>query len=94
MRWTTSRGVKVDVLEALEHLEEQARFVELGDCVVEVEFLEDLAHVRAEANNVVSQVGGQVGRVGEELIDVVAGGVVEGEAGGFPELSFEDAGLG
>ena len=73
-------GVQVDVLEALEHLEEQARLVELADGVVEVELLQHLAHVRAEAGDVVAQVGGEVRRVGEELLEVVARRVVEGEA--------------
>ncbi len=42
-------GVQVDVLEALEHLEEKPRLVELADGVVEVELLQHLAHVGAEA---------------------------------------------
>ena len=81
--------VQVDVLEALHHLEEQPRLVELADRVVEVELLEHLAHVRAEAGDVVAQVGGEVGRVGEELVEVVAGGVVEREAGRLAELRVE-----
>ena len=81
--------VQVDVLEALQHLEEQPRLVELADGVVEVELLQHLAHVRAEAGDVVAQVGGEVRRVGEELLEVVAGGVVEGEAGDLAELRVE-----
>lgn len=45
-----------------------------------------LAHVRAEARDVVTQVCGEVRRVGEQLIEVVAGRVVEGEAGRSPQL--------
>ena len=82
-------GVEVDVLEALQHLEEQPGLVELADGVVEVELLQHLAHVRAEAGDVVAQVGGEVRRVGEELVEVVARGVVEGEAGGLAELRVE-----
>ena len=82
-------GMQVDVLEALEHLEEQPGLVELADGVVEVELLQHLAHVRAEAGDVVAQVGREVGRVGEELLEVVAGGVVEGEAGRLAELAVE-----
>ena len=81
--------VQVDVLEALEHLEQQPRLVELADRVVEVELLQHLAHVRAEAGDVVAQVRRQVRRVGEELLEVVAGGVVEGEARRLPELRVE-----
>jgi hypothetical protein len=81
--------VQVDVLEALEHLEEEPGLVELADGVVEVELLQHLAHVRAEAGDVVPEVGGDVRRVGEELLEVVAGGVVEGEARDLPELRVE-----
>ena len=81
--------VQVDVLEALEHQEEQPRLVQLGDRVVEVELLQHLAHVRAEAGDVVAQVGGQVRRVGEQPLEVVAGRVVEGEARSLAELRVE-----
>ena len=81
--------MQVDRLEALEHLEEQARLVELADRVVEVEALEHLAHVLAESGDVVAQIGGELGRVGAELVEVVARGVVEGEAGGLAELPVE-----
>ena len=81
--------VQVDILEALEHLEQEPRFVELADGVVEVEPLQHLAHVRAEAGDVVAQVRRQVRRVGEELLEVVAGRVVEGEAGDLPQLRVE-----
>ena len=43
-------GVEVNVLEAFQHLEEEPRLVELADCVVEVELLQYLAHVGAEAS--------------------------------------------
>ena len=79
-------GVEVHVLEALQHLEEEPRLVELGDGVVEIELFEDFAHVRAEAGDVVPQVRGQVGRIGQELFEIVAGGVVKGEAGGLAKL--------
>ena len=72
-------GVQVDVLEALQHLEEQPRLVELADGVVEVELLQHLAHVRAEPGDVVPQVRREVRRVGEELLEVVPRRVVEGE---------------
>ena len=81
--------VQVDVLEALEHLEQQPRLVELADRVVEVELLQHLAHVRAEAGDVVAQVRRQMRRVGEELVEVVAGGVVEREARDPAELRVE-----
>ena len=57
--------------------------------IVEVELLEDLAHVRAEAGDVVAQVGSEVRGVRQQLLEVVAGGVVEGEAGGAPKLGVE-----
>ena len=82
-------GMQVDVLEPLQHLEQQPGLVELADGVVEVELLQHLAHVGAEAGDVVAQVGGEVRRVGEQLLEVVARGVVEGEAGRLAELRVE-----
>ena len=81
--------VQVDVLEALQHLEQQPGLVELADGVVEVELLEHLAHVGAEAGDVVAEVRRQVRRVGEQLLEVVARRVVEGEARDLPELRIE-----
>jgi hypothetical protein len=45
--------MQIDVLELLKHLEEQSGFVEFADGVVEVELLDHLAHVGAEAGDVV-----------------------------------------
>jgi len=59
--------------------------VELRDRVVEVELLDHLAHVRAEALDVAPEVRGQVLVVVEELLEVEGRGVVEGVAGGLPE---------
>lgn len=73
-------GVKVDIFEALQDLEEQPGFVQLGDGVVEVEFLQYLAHVGAEAADVIAQVGGHVGRVTQKFFKIVAGGVKESVA--------------
>jgi hypothetical protein len=81
--------MQVHRLEALEHLEEQTRLVELADRVVEVKALEHVAHVLAEAGDVVAQVRRQLGRVGAQLVEVVARGVVEGEARGPAELPIE-----
>ena len=78
--------VQIDVLEALQDLEKQPRLVEPADRVVEIEALDDLAHVLAEAGDVVAQIGGDIGRVGEQLVKVVARGVVEREAGSAAEL--------
>ncbi len=86
---STWSGCRSTVVEALHDQEEQAFVVELGDGVVEVEVLEDLAHVGAEAGDVVAQVGGEVGRVGEQGLEVVEGGVVEGVAGGAAQLGVE-----
>src|SRR5690606_42022216 len=44
--------VQVDLLEALEYLEEQPGLVELADRVVEVELLQHFAHVGAETGDV------------------------------------------
>ena len=57
--------VQVHVPEALEHLEEKSGFVELADGVVEIELLQHLAHVGAEAGDVVAQVSGEVRRIGQ-----------------------------
>jgi hypothetical protein len=46
----------------------------------EVAALQHLPHVRAEAADVVAQIGRELRRVGAELVEVVARGVVEGEA--------------
>ena len=84
-------GVEVHlrIAEPLHHLEQESRLVELGDGVVEVELLQHLAHVGAEPGDVVAQVLGDVGRVGEQLLEVVAGRVVEGESRGAPKLRVE-----
>ena len=80
-------GVQVDrgIVEPLHHLEEQPRFIELADGVVEVELLNHLSHVGAEAGDVPPQVRGQVLVVGEQTVEVETRDVVEGEAGGLAE---------
>ena len=78
--------VQIDGPEALQHLEQQPRLVELADGVVEVEPLQHLAHVSAEAGDVVAQVGREVRRIGEQGFEVVARGVVEGKTGRPAEL--------
>ena len=74
-------GVQVDIFEALHHQIKQVGFVEFLDGVVEVEALDDLPHVVAEAGDVIAQVLCQLRRVAEERIEVVTRSVVEGEAG-------------
>ena len=64
--------MQVDVLEPLQHLEQQPRFVELADRVVEVESFQHLAHVIAETGDAVSQVGGKLGRIGQQRVEVIA----------------------
>ena len=82
-------GVQIDLPELLQHQEEEAGAIELGDCVIEVELLQHLTHIGAEAIDVIAQVGGQVWGVLEQALEVVEGGVVEGEAGGPAELGIE-----
>ena len=82
-------GVQVHVLEALEHLEQQPGLIQSADRVVEVESLEHLTHVLAEPGDVVAQIGGEVRRIGKELVEIVARGVVEGETGDLAELRVE-----
>jgi hypothetical protein len=79
-------GVQIDVLEALQHLEQQSVLVELADGVVEVEALQHLAHVGGEAVEVDAQVAGQAGEVGEQAIEVERRGVVEGKARRLAQL--------
>ena len=74
--------VHLRVAEPLQDLEEQSRFVQFRDRVVEVELLQHLAHVGAEAGDVGAQVLREIGRIGEELLEVVRGRVVERETGG------------
>ena len=81
--------MEVDVLESLENLKQEPRFIELADGVAEIELLHHLTHVRTEAGDVVPKVRRQVRRVGEELVEVVAGRVVEREAGDLAELRVE-----
>ena len=75
--------------EPLHDLEQETRLVELGDGVVEVELLEHLAHVGAEPRDVVAQVRRDLGGVGEQPLEVVARGVVEGESRGALKLAIE-----
>jgi len=81
--------MQVDVLEALKHLEQEPGFRQLADRVVEVKLLQHFAHVRAEARNVVAQVGCDVWRVGKKLFKIVTRRVVEGEAGGSAKLRIQ-----
>ena len=52
----------------------------------EVEFLDELEGIWREASDVATESVGDIGGVGEELLEVVFGGVVEALAGGV----FED----
>jgi hypothetical protein len=81
--------VQIDILEALQHLEQQPRLIEPADCVVEVEALNDLAHVLAEAGDVIAKIGCDVRRVADQLVEIVQRGVVERETGGHAELLVE-----
>ncbi len=81
--------VQVHVLEPLEDLEQEASLVELADGVVEVETLDHLPHVGAEAGDVITQVGCEVLRVGHEFLEVVPRRVVESETGCPAELLVE-----
>ena len=74
--------IHLRIAEPLHHLEQETRLIELGDGVVEVELLQHLAHVGAEPGDVVAQILRDVGGVGQQLGEVVAGRVVEGESGG------------
>ena len=58
-------GVEVHASKPLQHLEQEARLIEPPYGAVEVELLQDLAHVLTEARNMVSQVGGHVGSIGQ-----------------------------
>ena len=81
--------MQVDVLETLEDLKEESCLIELVDSVVEIELLQHFPHVQAEASDVVAQVRHEVRRVGEELLEIVARRVVEGEARSPAELRIE-----
>ena len=75
--------------EPLQHLEEESRFVEPADGVAEVEPLQHLPHVLAEARDVVTQVWGHVGGVRQQSLEVVLRGVVEREPRRTAELPVE-----
>ena len=82
-------GMQIDALEPLHHLEQEAGLVELADGVVEVELLQHLPHVLAEAGDVVPDVGGELRGIRDQLVEVVARGVVELEARGDAELAVQ-----
>ena len=75
-----------DRAEAVHDEEEQTGLVELGDGVGEVELLEHVLDVLREALHVRAEVGRQVGRVGQQPVEVVERGVVEGVSRRLPEL--------
>ena len=77
--------VEIDVPESLKHLEQETGLGEPTDAVVEVELLSDLAHVPAEPADVVPQVHSSVRRIGDQLVEVVFGGVVEGKPRGLAQ---------
>ena len=58
-------GMEIDILEFLEYLEEEAGFIELADRVVEIEFLDHLPHIGAEARDVVAEIFGQIRGIGK-----------------------------
>ena len=82
-------GVQVDLGELLDHQVEAVGLVELLDLGLEAEVLDDLARPRAEAGDVLLQVGRDVVGVVGELGEVEAAGVVEGLAGGVVEDRLE-----
>ena len=78
-------GMQIDVLKPLQHLEEQARFVQPGDGIVKIKLLQHFPHVRREAVNIIAQVGGQVRRVAQQLVKIKEGCIIEGVAGGLAQ---------
>ena len=64
--------MQVHLPEPLDDLEQESRFVAFADGVVEVEALQHFTHVRAEPGDVVPQIGREMRRVGQELVEVVA----------------------
>ena len=73
--------MKIDILKALQHLEEESCFAQPLNRVVEVELLQYVAHILAEPGDVVAQIGCEIGRVCEQLLEIVSRGVVEREPG-------------
>ena len=81
--------VEVDVLELLQHQEQQAGLVQLADRVAEVELLEHLPHVVGEPVDVGPQVRRQVGVVLQQPLERELRRVVEREARRLAELGGE-----
>src|SRR6266487_24953 len=81
--------MKIDILEALQHLEQQTGFGEPPNRVIEVELLQHVPHVLAESRDVVSEVCREVRRVREQLLEVVSRRVVEREARCLSQLRVE-----
>jgi len=44
-------GMQIDILESLQNLEKEPCLIELADGIVEIELLQDFAHVLAEARD-------------------------------------------
>ena len=81
--------MQIDLLELLQHQEEEAGLIEFGDGVVEVELFQHLAHVVAEASDVIAQVGGEVGRVLEQALEIESVRCCRRQAGSPAELGIE-----
>ena len=78
--------VEVDVLELLQHQEQQSGLVQLADRVAEVELLQHLPHVVGEPVDVGPQVRRQVGMVLQQPLERELRGVVEREPRRLAEL--------
>ena len=74
-------GVQVDLGELADHQEQPVGFVQLGDLLLELEILEDLAGLGGERLDVVGQVLGDLVRVALQLLEIELAGVVERVAG-------------
>ena len=80
-------GMEIYILESLHDAEEEPPLFQHADRVPEPECLQYLPHVRAESGDVAPQVGGHVGRVCDEPLEVVGGRRVESEARGAAQLT-------
>ena len=74
-------GMEVDLGDLRQHEVQQLGAVEPADLSVEVELLDDVARLGIEGRDPGAQVAGDLGRVGEELLEGQGRGVVDLDAG-------------
>jgi hypothetical protein len=71
--------MQINFTELLHDFEQQPGFIELDNCVVQVELFQHLTHVGAEAVDVIAEVARKLPGIAEQRVEVIVGGVAKGE---------------